>query len=113
LISRLQQSLLFSHVASNDIYFTGYAIINPNEMAATAKFELFAADGSLIGTKYVDIPAWHRETGLLTEYFPHVSNMDIRSGYVRITVNESVAAYSIYGTSNLSVISAIPTQEIP
>ncbi|MBP1608153.1 MAG: Fibronectin type domain protein, partial [Acidobacteria bacterium] len=113
LISRLQQSLLFSHVASNDIYFTGYAIVNPNEMAATAKFELFAADGSLIGTKYVDIPAWHRETGLLTEYFPHVSNMDIRSGYVRITVNESVAAYSIYGTSNLSVISAIPTQEIP
>jgi hypothetical protein len=113
LVSKLQYSMLFSHVASNDIYYTGYAVVNPNSADATAKFELFAADGSLMGTKFVEIPAGHRTTKLFTEYFPELKDQDIRSGYMRISVNEPVAAYSIYGTSNLSVISAIPTQEIP
>jgi len=113
LISKLQQSVLFSHVASNDLYFTGYAIVNPNNANATARFDLYAADGSLTGTNTLVIPAFNREARLLTEYFPQVSNQDITSGYVRITVDKPVAAYSIYGTSNYSVISAIPTQEIP
>jgi len=113
LVSKLQQSVLFSHVASNDIFYTGYAIVNPNGATAIATIDLFAADGSLVGTTISEIPAWHRETRLLTEYFPFATDQDIRSGYVRITVNMPVAAYSIYGTSNFSVISAIPTQEIP
>jgi hypothetical protein len=113
LVSKLQYSMLFSHVASNDIYYTGYAVVNPNSAGVTAKFELFAADGSLMGMKFVEIAAGHRTTRLFTEYFPELRGQDIRSGYMRITVNAPVAAYSVYGTSNLAVISAIPTQEIP
>jgi len=112
LVSKLENSILFSHVASNDIYFTGYAIVNPNSTTATANLELHAADGSVVETTVLEIPAYHRETRLLTEYFPTAKGLDIRSGYVRITVDVPVAAYSIYGTSNFSVISAVPTQGI-
>ncbi len=113
LVSRLQSSLLVGHVASNDQYYTGIAILNPGSEDAFAKMELHAADGSLVASATEAIPARQRRSRVLTQYFPSVAGQDRTSGYVRITVDKPVAAFSLFGTTNQSVLSAIPLQDLP
>ena len=111
LVSGLQKSMIFSHVASDAIYFTGIAVLNPGMGGdATATLELYAADGTLMETVSVPVPAGHRKARLLTEYFTSLVGRDQTSGYVRLTSDQPVASFSLFGTHNLSVLSAIPPQ---
>jgi hypothetical protein len=110
LISDLQRSVLFSHIASNDLYFTGIAILNPNEVGASATIEIFAADGQLLDSRQELIPAQQRSSRLLTEYFPSLVGQDQTSGYIRIISDIPVASFALFGTNDLSVLSAIPPQ---
>ena len=113
LVADLKQALLFSQVASNASFFTGYAILNPNESDANATFELFDTDGVLIDRQIKTIPARQRQIMLLTDIFPRVAYMDSVSGYVRVTSDKPIAAFSIYGTNSMSAICAVPAQDIP
>jgi hypothetical protein len=70
LIHRLQNSVLFSHIASNDLYFTGLAIVNPNDAVAQVDIGIYSADGRLMESRSELIPAKQRNSRLLTEYFP-------------------------------------------
>ena len=112
LISDLQTSVLFGHVASNDQYFTGIAILNPNTTDANVNIELYAADGTLIETQPELIPAGQREARVLTEYFTSLEGKDQTSGYVRLTSDIPIASFSLFGTNSLSMLSAIPPQVI-
>ncbi len=113
LISRLRTSMLFSHVASNDLYFTGLALVNTNNTEAAARIELYAASGALVSSTTQSLPARQRKSRLLTEYFPGIIGQDWSSGYIRVTTDKPVAAFSLFGTNNLSVLSAIPPQNVP
>jgi hypothetical protein len=110
LISNLQSSVLFSHIASNDTYFTGLAILNPNAVDATATIEIYAADGQMIDSRQEPISARQRSSRLLTEYFPSLVGKDQSSGYIRIISDVPVASFALFGTNDLSVLSAIPPQ---
>lgn len=112
LVSSLQKSVIFSHVASDDLYFTGIAILNPNTSQATATLELYAADGTLIETVSEFIPAGQRKARLLFQYFSHLARNDQISGYVRLISDKPVASFSLFGTHNLSILSAIPPQAV-
>ncbi len=114
LVSKLQSSLLLGHVASDDQYYTGIALLNPDsERDAIARLDLIGADSRLVASTTEIVPARHRQSRLLTEYFPSVTGEDRTSGYVRVRVDIPIAAFSLFGTTNLSVLSAIPPQDVP
>jgi hypothetical protein len=112
LISNLQESLLFSHVASNDMYFTGIAVVNPNGEDAYPIFELRAADGTLIERKEIHLSAKQRKIGMLGDFFASVAGKDQASGYIKILADIPLASFVLFGTNNMSVLSAIPPQVI-
>jgi hypothetical protein len=110
LVSDLHQSLVFSHVASDDLYFTGIALVNPGGSNATVTLELYTSEGTYVSDATLSIPAGRRKCSLLTDIFPSLRSVNLTSGYIRLSSDTPVAAYSIFGTRNLSILSAIPGQ---
>jgi hypothetical protein len=112
LISGLQTDVLFSHVASNDMYYTGIAVLNPNPTDVVVTFELYASDGTLIKRQNELIGARQRISRVLTQYFPLLEGKNQTSGYVRMTSQSPIASFALFGTKTYSVLSAIPPLEI-
>ncbi len=112
LVDGLHDSVLFGHVASNDFYFTGIAILNPNAVDAVAMLELYSANGTLNDVRSVEIPSGHRVSWLLTKYFASLEGKNQISGYVKLRSDQPLAAFSLFGTTSMSVLSAIPPQGI-
>jgi hypothetical protein len=112
LVYSLRRSMLFSHVASNDQYFTGIAILNPTTSDAEVTVELHGSDGSLIDVKKELIPARQKKARILTEFFPSLVGKDQASGYIRLASDQPIVSFSLFGTNNLSVLSAIPPQDV-
>ncbi len=113
LVSVLIDSMIFGQVASNDTYFTGAAFLNPNDMAATATIDVFDRDGNLIASTMRVIAAGRRVSLLLTQYLPELEGRIISSGYIRVTVDKGLASFALFGTIDLSVLSAVPPQLVP
>ena len=113
LLSQLQDSMVFSQVGSNETYFTGIAMLNPHKVNVVAKIDLYRADGALAGTTTVVIPAKRRISKLISELFPSIVGQNWSSGYLMVKTNLGVASYAVFGTNSLSVLSAIPPQQLP
>ncbi len=113
LISALQNSESLSHIASDATYFTGLAILNPNAADATITIQIYTASGQLDKSLTLVLPANNRLSRLLTEFFPDLAGQSRLSGYIKVTADQGIACYGIFGTNNLSVLSAIPTQAAP
>lgn len=112
LISQLNTSMVFSQLATNSTYFTGLAIMNPGA-AADVTVEVYDANGALIVSRVENIPAGQRKSQLLTEYFPTLVGQNHSSGYIKVTSSSGVATFALFGTQNLSVLSAVPPQIVP
>jgi hypothetical protein len=113
LVSNLLTSAIFGQVASNSTYFTGVAILNPNGMGVSAKIDVYDRNGNLVRTKTESIGANGRVSKLVTQYFDDLVGQDITSGYIKVTVDKGVASFALFGTNDLSVLSAIPPQVVP
>ncbi len=113
LVSTLQQSQVLSQVASNTTFFTGVAILNPNSTDATVRIDVYTSTGQLDQSLAQVLPAGHRMSRLLTDYFPALVGQNRSSGYIRVTSNQGVACFGVFGTTTLSVLSAIPAQPTP
>ena len=113
LVSGAKNSVLFSQVASNDTYFTGLAVINPNGSNAVATVDIYGADGRLQFRTEALIPAKQRRSRLMTEYFPGLRDFPRSSGYIRLTSDQPLASFAVFGTTNLRVLAAIPPQPGP
>ena len=113
LVSNMLTSAIFGQVASNSTYFTGIAILNPKESGVTAKIDVYDRNGVIVRTKTETIGAKSRVSKLLTQYFEDLAGQDIASGYIKVTVDEGVASFALFGTNDLSVLSAIPPQVVP
>ncbi len=112
LVKTLDQSIVFSHVSSNDKYYTGVAIVNPNPTDAHVTIQCFNGDGSLGVSTTITIPTGHRISSLLTELFPDLVGLQRYSGYFQVTSDVGVASFAVFGTYDLSLLSAIPPQSI-
>ncbi len=108
LVETLQNTLVFGQVASNDLYFTGIALINPDDSDTAADIELLGADGSVQDSVRVTIGSHQRKSGLLTQFFEQIAGKDQTSGYIRVTAEHGIAGFALFGTHSLSVLSAIP-----
>jgi hypothetical protein len=114
LIADLKQEMLFGQVASNDSFFTGYAVLNPSETSsANVTFELRDEKGNVLDWQTRSVSPQKRETWLLQELFTRTVYMKSVSGYVRITSDRPIAAFSTYGTTSMSAICVVPAQDIP
>jgi phosphodiesterase/alkaline phosphatase D-like protein len=112
LIYGLQNTVVFSHVASNDLYFTGLAIVNPNYSDAAPVIELYSKEGELLEHHELSLPAGQRTIGLLPGYFSSLNEREQASGYIRLHSDQPLASFALFGTHNLSVLSAIPAQKL-
>ena len=113
LVSKLHEAVIFSQLASNDIYFTALALINPNDTVAHATIDVFDSEGGLVVTRMVSIPAGERKSQLLTEYFPDLVGQNCSSVSIRVTSDIGLASLALFGAHDLSVLSAVPGQAVP
>jgi subtilisin family serine protease len=113
LVSTLRTAVIFSQVASNATYFTGLAVLNPSTSAANATLNVYDGNGALSRTRSLTIGARQRISQVLTQYFPDLTGQNISSGYITLTVDKGVASFALFGTNNLSLLSAIPPQVVP
>ncbi len=113
LIGQLQTAAVFSQVASNDVYYTGLAMLNPGTSDATVNIDLFDGNGSLASSAIRSLPAGQREAKLLTEIFPALQDQSRTSGYFLVTSSAPLASFAIIGTNTSSVLGAVPPQEVP
>jgi hypothetical protein len=113
LASRLSESLVLSHVISDDSFFTGLAILNPGDADATVTISLYESDGGLFFSTTEKIPSGHRTAKLLTELFPNLLGQDRRSGYVKIKADRGIVSFAVFGRNDLEALSAIPAQVVP
>jgi hypothetical protein len=112
LASKLRSQLVFSQVASDATYFTGLALLDPGDTEANAVIQVFDSTGNLLASKIETIPAKGRKSKLLTEFFPALERENLSSGYITVTANRNIAAFGLFGDRRLTVLSAVPPQEI-
>jgi hypothetical protein len=110
LVSQLESSLVFGQVASDQTYFTGLALLNPNYEDAVATVDIYKADGTLDDSITITIPARQRVSKLLTQFFPALLGQNRSSGHIRVTVDQGIAGFSVFGTHDLNCLSAVPAQ---
>jgi|GEM_PF-2418692 len=112
LVSDLQGALVFNQVASDDVYYTQIAIANKGASDAVVTLDLFNDAGVYVGTASHRISAGQRQTHSLTEYFSTIQGSSLRGGFFLLSSNSPVAAISLFGTHDQSVLSAIPGQVV-
>ena len=112
-VSRLQRSVIFSQLASNETYFTGIAVTNPNATPANITIEVRDENANMIATNTETIGARQRKSQLLTQYFPELASRNLSRGYIRLIADNDVASFALYGTNSGSVLSSVPPQVVP
>ncbi len=114
LVSTAHNEMVFGQVASNDTFYTGIAVLNPNGKPAAGAIRVFDNEGKLVASKGLVIPASGRVSKLLTEYFPELNGKSIGSGYITVSSSLSnLVGFALFGANNLSVLSAVPAQIVP
>jgi hypothetical protein len=113
LTTQLQKSIVYTHVASDEVYFTGMSIVNPHESPVTAVVDLHRPDGGVEYSTIEVIPGRQRTSRLLTEYFQGTAGRKWTGGYLTVTADREIAGLCVFGTHTLSVLSATPGQSIP
>jgi hypothetical protein len=104
--------VIFSHIASNDLYYTGLAMVNPGETGANTTIELYEANGTPIASHSFYLPPGQRKTRVLTELFPALEEQDHSAGSIRIISDMPLASIALFGTRDASILSAIPPHSI-
>jgi hypothetical protein len=109
LVAALLQSQVIGHIASDTTYYTGVALLNPSSAGANVTIQVYTAAGQLDQSLTLVLPAGNRIVRVLTQLFPALVGQARYSGYIKVTSDQALAAYGAFGTSNLSILSAIPT----
>jgi len=112
LVSDLYRDVVLSHVASNDLYFTNLAIVNPSSNGASVTLDLYNSEGVLIDSAIVSLPPSHQLFNSLAEYFSALQGTSQTGGYVILSSDVPIAVSSFFGTNNQSALSTLPTQGI-
>jgi len=104
---------VFGQVAPNATYFTGVALLNAGTTAAATVIEVLDDKGALVAKRTETLQAGQRRSKLLTEIFSELQGQSRASGYIRVTPDRDVASFALFGTNDLSVLSAVPAQVVP
>jgi hypothetical protein len=108
LLGSLQRNLFFSHIASDESYYTGLAVLNPGSDQALATLEVFAPDARRLGMVRLVVSGGRKLSRLLTELLPELAGQSLRAGSMKLTSDREIAAYAVFGTRNGTALSALP-----
>ena len=97
---------VFSQVANLTGFFTGLALFNPGQIDATVTIEVFTADGELSGSGEIDLAAGHRLAQTVDQILPQTAGQ--AGGYIRVRSTQPIVAQQLFGTSTLTLLSAVP-----
>ncbi len=99
----VSSTAILPYVISDSVYFTGYAIANPNELLTVQNditVELFDREGNLVGTPArISLSPAARYAGLIKEKVP--------GGYLRIRANGPFAVLGSIGSWSSTVLTPI------
>ena len=110
LISALQNEAVFSQVASNDTYYTGIALMNPGNTEARVALAVYDSGGQRLADPAVTLGPKTSRAFVLTSLAPELAGRQLISGYVRVTADQPIACFALYGTHDYKALSAIPPQ---
>jgi len=117
LAANLRKDMIFAQVASAEgsspSWFTGLALLNAGSTDASAMLQVFDENGALVTSGHFVVAARRRLSQLLTQYFPDLVGRNILKGYIRVTTDQPLASFGLFGTTSLSVLSAVPPQVVP
>ena len=113
LVSDLLGSIDFRQVAPDSTYFTGISILNTNKTGATTTVDVYDRNGNLVRMRTKPIGAKQRVSKPATQYFEDLVGQDRASGFIEVTVDKGLASFALFGTNDLSVLSAIPPHVVP
>lgn len=119
LVKTLSRSYIISHVASNETYFTGLALLNTSPERITLSIQVYDEQGTLLAAAQEKLLSGQRKSQLLWQYIPAFAEANRSSGYIKVTeVGDSTgkttfACFALFGTNDLTVLSAIPPQIAP
>jgi hypothetical protein len=101
---------VYSHVAQDLGYFSGIAMINPNAAATTVTVQVFNQDGSSVGSTSVQLQPGQKLAKLVSELVPASAGQV--GGYVSVQSTLPITSFSLFGTDEGKLLSAIPPQNI-
>jgi len=58
------------------------------------------------------LPARSRRSQLLTEYFPDLKGVLLESGYIKVTSDEPIHSFALFGANDLRFLAAVPAQSL-
>ena len=103
IIDMASQEWVLPFATSAGSYFTGYAIVNPNEMLAVqtdVTVEVLHSDATSAGTTRVSLSPAAQFAAMIPE--------GLRGGYIRITANLPIHVLGSIGTQDLKMLSQLP-----
>ncbi len=106
------KEFVYGTVASNSTWYTGVALVNPNDSAINASLVLYDKTGKVTASWNKPIDPHQRKIQVLNQFFPEITGADISSGYIRISADKPLTGFALFGTNFGTVLSAIPPQVI-
>ncbi len=97
---------VFSQVANMLGFFTGMAFFNTGMQTAEIRIQIFSADGVQSGDVTVLLGPGKRISKLVSEFDPATAGQ--ARGFIRIISSQPLIAQQLFGTSDLSLLSATP-----
>ena len=101
---------MFSQVANIPGFFTGLALYVPGDEAAQVLIEVFAPNGEKVGEAMIDLAAGTRLSRTVDQLVP--SSAGQAGGFIRVTSDKGLIGQQLFGTSTLSLLSAVPPKVV-
>jgi penicillin amidase len=106
--SRLFTEAVFGHVANSQGFFTGLAFFNPGPDPVDVDVELYASDGTLVGelSEPLLLSPGGRTSKTLVQLIPESAGQ--AGGYIVVRSTGPLVGQELFGTSDSSLLSAVP-----
>ena len=97
---------VFNQVANLEGFFTGLAFFNPGPDPAEIEIGVFSPQGVQTGVRELQLDPFHRISRTVAELVPETEGQ--RGGYIVVSSTVDIVAQQLFGTNNLTALSAAP-----
>ena len=98
---------IFSHVAQDDQWWTGVAIVNPSSFDTEVIWEALDSSGNIIGISNLNtLKAGEKTVGVLTQWFG--SAILQNTAWMRLKTTQKVISFEIFGNTDFTIMTGIP-----
>jgi hypothetical protein len=91
-------------------YYTGLALANPGNVAATVTLTAIDTSGAVLGARELTLQPGHSQTQIVAQWIPQLPAES--TGQIRITTSAPIALLAYFGTDDGASLAAIPFTRI-